>query len=189
MSIIKAVTFESFELSWRQHQLLANKEVPEKWKSWLLDKDSLTTRLRNECNGQFGVEVLQQSFQTPNKSERSLMRLKERHAALTREVTLLCGETPWVIARTVIPFQTLKGRSSQLKRLGNRPMGHFLFSDPALERSPIEVSKCRLFIQLANGESESILAWGRRSQFIFYRKPLLVSEFFLPELLSRNEII
>ena len=40
-------------------------------------------------------------------------------AAIVREVELLCGETPWVFARTLIPATSLRGPARRLAMLGD----------------------------------------------------------------------
>ena len=70
------------------------------------------------------------------------------------------------------PLGTLTGRNQQLRRLGTRPLGAFLFRDPGLRRDEVRV------VRDASGH------WGRRSRFLLRGRPLLVAEYFLPALLN-----
>jgi chorismate lyase len=58
--------------------------------------------------------------------------------AWVREVTLHENSLPLLQARTVIPHWSPANPWSELQRLGNRPLGEVLFSDPGLERSEFE---------------------------------------------------
>ena len=184
MTQITAVTFGRFQSPWHEQSLYTTEQIPSEWKSWLIDHSSLTVRLNRHCGSDIRVKVLKQGYDIPDSSERSLLEIGSRDKALIREVCLSCGEIPLVIARTVIPHKTLTGKGTQLKYLGNRPLGHFLFSDPTLKRSPIEISNCELNLSQEKTSDLTVKAWGRRSQFIFYGKPLLVSEFLLPDLVK-----
>lgn len=118
-------------------------------------------------------------------SERRVLRVRRRQLALIREVRLLCDEVPWVFARTVIPRTTLTGSERRLAHLGERPLGAVLFADPRMQRGAVEVARLEpgsgLHHHALQGTDGSVDAlWGRRSVFRLGRKPLLVSEIFLP---------
>jgi len=159
--------------------------LPPGLRDRLLDPSSLTRRLQLTCGPQFCVRVLAQGWGRPLASERRALGMKRGGRALIREVQLMCGDTPWVFARTVIPVRTLRGRQRRLARLGSRPLGAALFADPRLERGEVEIARLvpgdGLYLRAATkGAPHGI--WGRRSVFTLKGKPLLVSEFFLPPL-------
>ena len=155
---------------------------------WLLDRGSLTQRLRRACAGRFRVCVLRQGWTRPDRDEARILDLRLDAWAWTREVRLLGDERPWVFARTLIPARTLRGRGRRLTQLGTRPLGHVLFTDPDVRRGPVEIARImagqRLHRWAFAGLAEPPDAiWGRRSVFhIDERCPLLVCEFFLPDL-------
>lgn len=157
---------------WKALRKAGHLLIPVCWREWLLDSGSLTQRLKQRSHGLFSVEVLQQSWLLPNRSEQQLLSMKTRQRALIREVFLHGNNQPWVFARSVIPATTLSGRERALLRLSNRPLGEFLFSHPAMERGPIEVSRLPGTPEL----------WARRSVFYLSGKPLMVCEVFLPDL-------
>lgn len=159
------------------------RHLPEALRDWLLDESSLTRRLQLACRGQFRVELISLGWAHPLIDEAQAMHVRPRQRALIRQVRLWCDDHPWVFARTVIPMSSLRGAQRRLAHLGNRPLGAFLFADPALQRSPLEVARvCSGSRLLAAGIAVEEEVWGRRSVFRLQGHPLLVSEFFLPAL-------
>lgn len=168
---------------WHHYQRNPLIQIDQLWRSWLLDRGSLTQRLINASNGDFRVRKLQQSWQYPTPSEAACLGLKPRQLAMVREVELLCHNQPWVYARSVFPQATLTGRLRSLKKLDTRPLGALLFSEPSMRRSHFEVAALNN-ANLANyfSSTSDRFAWGRRSLFFIDEKPLLVAEIFLPAL-------
>ncbi len=152
--------------------------VPRAYRDWLLDAGSLTRRLIRESHGHFRVQVLRQGFLPAFALERQELGLGQREWPFVREVALLCHDTPWVFARTLIPAATLQGPARALTRLGSKPLGAVLFNDPQVRRGPIAVSRLRAGQLGAPWAAEGEI-WGRRSQFFLSGLPLLVSEYFL----------
>ena len=170
----------------RKHQLPI-RQPSDELRCWLFDQTSLTRRVQQACAGNFSVRVERQGWGRPRLDECRALGLRLGRRALIREVHLLCDERPWVFARTVIPVSTLSGEQRHLAQLGNRPLGAVLFADPHMVRGPVEVASIRnghpLYIAAVQGlkrKPEQI--WGRRSVFRLGGKPLLVSEYFLPEI-------
>jgi chorismate--pyruvate lyase len=154
---------------------------------WLFDAGSLTRRLRRACPRRFQVRVLRQGRMRPSREEARALTLRPDAWTWIREVQLLCGDRPWVFARTLIPAATLNGRGRRLTQLGTRPLGEVLFADPGVCRGPVEVARIvagQVLHQRAfSGFIEPPDAiWGRRSVFRIDGRPLLVCEIFLPDL-------
>lgn len=106
---------------------------------------------------------------------------------LVRDVELLCNETPWVFARTLIPISSLKGSARRLTQLGEKPLGAVLFSDPTVLRGATQIAQLLpghpLFDTASNHVDEKPeQLWGRRTLFYVEKRPLLVNEIFLPAL-------
>jgi chorismate--pyruvate lyase len=153
------------------------------WQSWLFDRGSLTQRLIELSHGHFRVAVLREDWRAPMPWERDALNLPARHIALVREVALLCNEKPLVYARSVLPATTLIDENRHLKMLGTKPLGAALFNSPSLKREPIVVAaithlKTTPYITKQNP------AYARCSVFYLANKPLLVSEIFLPEIIT-----
>ena len=174
MTSLRESLYIRYSSRWRPGRQVPPSRLKRSTRDWLLDPASLTHRLR-------------QGRGVPRLDERRTLRLAGRQACLIREVRLLCHDTPWVFARTVIPAGTLTGRVRQLARLGSRPLGAVLFADPGMRREHFEL--CRLvpgndlYAHATQGmENTPASIWGRRSVFLLDNKPLLVSEIFLDDL-------
>lgn len=167
-------------------RLLASR-VPPLVAGWLFDPGSLTQSLINHCLGEFSVRVLEQGHARPRRDECRVLSLTSASYALIREVHLLCRGEPVVYARSVIPHSTLRGPNRRLAYLRDRPLGAYLFAQPTLRRSEMEIAALRpgmsLFEHARQGMSRKAdTIWGRRSVFRVHERPLLVAECFLPEL-------
>lgn len=161
--------------------------------AWLFDATSLTQRLQAQCQAQFFVEVLDETWGISWQDEQQALNLTTSTTWL-RHVHLNCREHPWVFARTVIPHSTLVDEYRSLIHLGTQPLGEVLFSFHALQRTEIEaacLSEPQPLYQLASVHlhPKPKILWARRS--VFYlpeNKPLLVQEVFLPQMLNWLEI-
>lgn len=174
-------------LRWHYRPQRFWRDLPPGMADWLLDRGSLTQRLRRACAGRFRVCVLRQGWTRPDRDEARILDLRLDAWAWTREVRLLGDERPWVFARTLIPVRTLRGRGRRLTYLGTRPLGQALFADPGVRRGPVEITRITtgqpLHQQAFAGLVESpATIWGRRSVFRIEGRPLLVCEIFLPDL-------
>lgn len=155
---------------------------------WLVDRGSLTARLRARCPG-LRVVLLAQGRARPNRDERRLIGLRPGAKALCREVLLECGGTPLVFAHSVLDPRDLDGPWRYLAGLGDRPLGEALFADPRVERTPLAFRTLKrghpLHARAARQLSRPVAAlWARRSLFRLMGRPLLVTEVFLPGMLQ-----
>mgnify|MGYP000005102062 FL=1 len=162
--------------NWRSYRRVPEHAMPHEWRSWVLDRGSLTKRLIRASSGQFRVNLKHYGWAIPSHDESRILGIKSREQALIREVELLCFEKVWVCARSVIPCSTLSGEERQLQHLGTRPLGAYLFASRAMRRGPIELAKVN--------DNIHQLGYARRSVFTLHNKALLVSETFLPEILN-----
>lgn len=168
-------------MKWRPGRAQASRIMSRPLRNWLLDRGSLTDRLIAKSEGRFRVEVLRQYRGVARPDEARCLGLDKRQAAWIREVILYGNNTPWVFARSILPEKSLACSLRHLKHLGNKPLGAVLFNDPHMRRSVIEIARFEAR-DLPAGISSH--AWGRRSVFYLRKQPLLVSEVFLPGLLS-----
>ena len=148
--------------------------LPEYWKDWLLDAGSLTARLKKAFPGTFEVQVILHNWDRPTLDERRFLDMGDREQASVREVILHCNGVPKVFARSILPASSLENENRQLLFLKDRPLGAFLFAQPNLERSAIELT------QTTDKQGNNV--WGRRSRFMLNHKPLAVCEYFLPDI-------
>ena len=133
------------------------------------------------------MQVISQKWQKIDMEEASAMTLKKERAALVRQVFLCCGDEPLVYARTVIPASTIQGAQRLYANMGNRPLGAMLFADRTMQREDVQVAVLPASHKSNEFTKYEEPVWGRRSVFRVAGKPLLVSEYFLPGLLKRDQ--
>jgi len=189
MRIVSRSTASCTAPRWRGHRRWLRQQVPDVLRTWLLDKGSLTDRLKRSCPGRFSVRVLDEAWQRPQLDEARVLNMPVTALAWVRQVQLLCDGVPRVFARTIVPVTTLSGAQRRLAYLGNRPLGAYLFADPGMQRSPVQLARITrgssLFADAVQGLTHKPqVIWGRRSVFRVGGKPLLVSEIFLPAIES-----
>ena len=68
--------------------------------------------------------------------------------------------------------------------MGNRPLGAMLFADRTMLREEVQVAILPVSHDANRYTQADESVWGRRSVFRVAGKPLLVSEYFLPELIK-----
>ena len=161
------------------------RKAPGELQPWLVSKDSLTQRLIKASEGHFQVQLLVAGWQRPQHNECRLLGLGDDEYAFVRQVYLLGREQVWVYARSVIPHATTRGPLKSLTRLGNRPLGEILFTNPRIRRGRLQIARIVPGQAMYNeasrhGELSRSPLWGRRSLFWLQQHPLLVSEIFLP---------
>ncbi|MHB8455350.1 MAG: chorismate--pyruvate lyase family protein [Acidiferrobacterales bacterium] len=184
---MKAVIARPVEPDWLYRHQLQEAAVPAKIQDWLLDPASLTERLRAVCPGRFCVEVLAQRWSRPRLNESQELGMLPGRYGLVRQVYLRCSHKAWVFARTVIPATTLSGPERRLAYLRSRPLGAVLFADPTLKRARVAIERLvpgdALYVAATRGsECGPPVIWGRRSVFTINGKPLMVSEYFFPDI-------
>lgn len=173
---------------WRGRRLPLQRLAPPLLRQWLDEPGSLTRRIRYSCSGCFHVEVLREQWGPPFLDEALRLGVRPRHWAWLREVLLCCGDSTWVYARSVIPRQSLRGRLRRLRQLGRQPLGSILFGRHPVSRGKIEIARLTagdgLYRQAARRTKVTSGCWARRSVFHIAGRPLLVTEIFLPELVT-----
>ncbi len=107
---------------------------------------------------------------------------------LIREVLLHADGVPLVLARTVLPAATIKIAQRNLSHLGTRPLGEVIFSYPDLALTQRDFSlataaQWSTAVRLRFLGEQAV--FGRRTLYGIHRQPLLVAEFFLPEMLHQ----
>ena len=175
------------EPNWVDSDRVSMLSLSSHWQNWLLDRSSLTRQLIAASHNRFHVEVQRQVWAQPLASERQLLGMRPRQAALVREVVLFGAGQPWVYARSILPAATLTGPYYRLRKLDNRPLGALLFADPAMQcglRQIARINTEHALVPAALSGGEAV--WGRRSMFYLRGKPLLVCEIFLPEFSPYN---
>jgi chorismate--pyruvate lyase len=156
---------------------------------WLTARGSLSERLRAACAAGFRVERLHQGLAPAWPDERQALNLAGGETTLVREVLLYCGETPVVFARSLAAARHLDGPWRSLRGLGSRPLATMLFADPRIARGALEFCHVAARQPLRHRAALAVpglpqALWARRSVFCRERAPLLVTEVFLPGMLT-----
>lgn len=135
-------------------------------RSWLLLEDSMTKRFEQRGKT-VSVMMVNEGFvgREALAGEETLLPEEERY--WLREIILYANDEPWLAGRTVVPDSTLSGPELALQRLGQTPLGRYLFTSSTLTRDFIEIGRIAEL-------------WGRRSRLRLSGKPLLLTELFLP---------
>ncbi|MDO8908232.1 MAG: chorismate lyase [Pseudohongiella sp.] len=142
---------------------------------WLQTPGSLTRRLQSISDGTFNVRVISEGWVCRTVTGSGLSNsVATKQMMWSRQVVLRGLGEDWVAAHSLIPMSSLKGRQRRLIHLGNKPLGGFLFKQPSLRRGEPEI--CQIDA-----------VWGRRTLFFLQERPLLVAEFFLPDLIRRTQ--
>jgi len=177
-----------FEPAWHSLSAVRATGAPAAKTGWLLDPGSLTQKLVNACDqGVFQVRLVAQHWARPLYTESRILHMRRGEMAFIREVQLLCNQTPWVFARTLIPASSFSGKARRLAHLGNKPLGALLFADPQTIREKMQLAKLttgHLLYQHACIDVDELPSalWGRRTLFYYAHQPLLVNEIFLPDI-------
>lgn len=168
----------------RQARLRWRRDIDLPTWARLLDRGSLTQQVRAQSQQSFHVELLAQHIARPMPEEAQAIGMHRAAGAIMREVKLFADGRPLVFAHTVIPLRSVRGEYRHLLQLGNRPLGAALFSDPNIVRGPVELTCLHagdlLWDRAVAGVTPPDYLWGRRSAFYLAGRPILVSEFFLP---------
>ena len=175
--------------TWKNKHPFFKNLAPTFLQKWLVNRESLTHALTCACPEKFSVKIFNEGWQKPSLNERKTLGLKNHSLAFVRQVHLFCGDQAWVYARTVIPENTLHGELQKLTHLGTQPLGAILFANKHILRGDIETTKISgknklhtAALTYSKNKTDNI--WGRRSLFHIGDKPLIVSEIFLPNIIS-----
>lgn len=181
---------------WHTHLQLSNADAP--YRQWLQDERSLTARICARCTN-FSIHVLHQGLRSSHLDESCLLGVAGHEWVWTRDVLLCADGLPLVFAHSVLKYQHARGYWQMFARLGTRSLGSSLFSDPRIQRGQLyyrhldsrHALYCLAVHALQKVESTGLSGndlptrlWARRSLFGRKSQALLVSEVFLPRVLS-----
>lgn len=150
-------------------KVLTKEECPPDIYSWLADETSMTARLASHCQ-QLLVDVIDEGYVLPDflsAEERTALSHISDKRYWYREVQLIADGIPWLAGRTIVPEHCLEGQAFAIKKLGNQPLGKYLFNAHSL---------CRDY--LIAGTLGDL--WSRRSLLHLAETSLLLTEIFLP---------
>ena len=165
--------------------------APRKWQAWLADTGSLTQKIEQAIGQKLQVQVLRDCSQNLNSDESRYFHFKIRRCRV-REVLLCANEIPLVMAHSVIPTTSSSGSNHPILRLGTKPLGAVLFNNTrkhSKSKPPRDIARLDKSSELwkrcaKNGIDLAPPLWARRTLYRLKGHPILVSEIFLPALLS-----
>jgi len=155
---------------------------------WLMNAGSLTLRLQARYVD-FKVTPLMIGYIKANQDEVALLHMSNREPVLIRNVFLMGCKMPVVFAHSVLPRKYLRGRWLGLRHLGSQPLGASLFSNPKVKRTALSFKKIgrnHPLYQSANKflHDKTSILWARRSIFYYQHAKIIVTEVFLPTILT-----
>jgi len=159
-------------------------------RSWLAEEGSLTARLKSR-HVDFHVKTISQKDAKPFVDEAAVLKRKHSATVSVRDVLLICKQQPLVYAHSVLPHSSLRGAWAKLGKLGNKPLGEILFSDPRVKRTLLSYKKLskhhalyrKAVVHLPQAPT---YLWARRSTFSLKSAKILVTEVFLPALSDKR---
>jgi chorismate lyase len=168
-----------------RHNWLAHAfRVPRALRGSLSDRGSLTQRLQTQ-HADFRVQLLAHGLTLPFRDETQVLRLRPTTRAYVRDVLLMGDGQARVFAHSVLPRPSLRGGWNGITRLGSKPLGEALFTNPRIRRLGLTLLRidARHPLYRAARRHAGLTAryvWARRSVFCLNGQPLLVTEVFLP---------
>ncbi len=168
-----------------RHTWLAHAfRVPRALRGGLSDRGSLTQRLQAQYVD-FRVQLLAHGLMLPFHDEARALRLRPTTRAYVRDVLLMGDGQARVFAHSVLPRPSLRGGWNGITRLGSKPLGEALFTNPRIRRLGLTLRRidARHPLYRAARRHTGLTAryvWARRSVFCLDGQPLLVTEVFLP---------
>lgn len=174
--------------SHQRQQWLKKPMLSGAFRKWLIDKGSLTARLKTTYKD-FAVRPIFLKNAKAFTDESALLGLKPNQHALIREVMLMGNNQPVVFAHSVLPRASLRGVWNNLGKLGNKPLGAALFANPKVKRTPLEYIKLPRHHPISMRVAEHVSTkqkalWARRSVFGLNCAKIMVTEIFLEQLLK-----
>jgi len=162
-------------------------------------KESMTQHLTTLFKASPKIHCAKQRWEIPQNSEAKKLHAPNQEAVWVREVVLSIKNEVYMFARSLFPADTLKGeQGQQLLTLGNQPLGPLLFKTPSLQRTSFDYAVLtprhyeweatqQGLINFTNDQanpSNTVTCpnnlWARRSLFLWFERPILLTEIFLP---------
>lgn len=128
------------------------------------------------------MHCLSQQFDTINTDEQQRLGPSSRY--LVRQIAFFDADNQALTyARTVIPHETYEAHKDIFENLHEKPIGvNFLHNNPDVTRSTFEYATLNSANYPLCPLNKSATLFARRSTFTIKGWPLLITEFFSPQL-------
>ena len=172
---------------WSPHVNAVN--PPPQLRDWLTEPGSLTARLIAHST-RFRVRRIRQARGLLLADELQPFDLRRRVIAQQRRVILECDGLPVVFAHTSVPLSATATDWPMFGHLGERSLGSTLFGDPLVQRGPLEFARLLPThplvrqSQILIGKQADVVLFARRCLYRRHHGLLLVSEIFLPAIVT-----
>lgn len=114
-------------INWLSISQLRKKETGSEF-DLLTESGSLTKRIKNNCNGDFSVHLI--DHQTIKMDVAQQQLLSATSPALQRRIFLCCNKQPLIFAKTIVALTPENKRlTKKIAKLGENSLGHLLFKD------------------------------------------------------------
>jgi chorismate--pyruvate lyase len=158
--------------------------VPRVLRGTLSDRGSLTRHLQSQ-HADFNVQLKARGLARPFRDEAQALHLNPASRVYVRDVLLMGDGHARVFAHSVLSRASLKGGWNGITRLGTKPLGEALFTNPRIRRLGLSLRRIDARHPLYrtarfHTELTARYLWARRSVFCLNGQPLLVTEVFLP---------
>jgi chorismate--pyruvate lyase len=183
-----------FDVSGRRWQAVPAPALSRHHKDWLTRGGALTRHL--SALGRVSVRVVAERVMPADADQCRAIGVPLRTPLWARDVILLIDDEPVVVAHSVTPLAYSRSVWQAMRRLRTRPLADLLYHDPAVTRSVLvsrPLGPRHLLHGRARHDARDPLVgthprarlWARRSVFLRYGAPLLVTEAFLPRFWRR----
>lgn len=173
--------------AWQPYSQQFYSTLPVNVADWLTKTPRLVEALKARyANFQFAL--LSENFAPVAADEKQALAL-DTPTAWLRQVTEGTAQQVLVYSRVVIPSATFEAFQQAFSALGDHPIGNYLLYDnPDVTRAAFEFAE--VFVGEGYDDALQVLGhsrvWARRSIFRWCNHPLLISEFFSPDLVTHE---
>ncbi|GAB4393169.1 MAG: hypothetical protein Tsb005_10300 [Gammaproteobacteria bacterium] len=179
------------QMIWQNLEDWQNSILSPSLADWLTHKESMTRRVYELTGYTFRVALRCHTWQSPRMYEAELLQIDTQQLALVREVDLFCSHETWMYARAVFSAAFVR-QVPALRDLGTQPLGQILFQYP-VQRSDFEICLLEptnaMYPLATRALSNSIEpVWARRSCLKINDATMLLTEFFLPDMIHAIEV-
>ncbi|MEK9650469.1 MAG: chorismate lyase [Gammaproteobacteria bacterium] len=138
-------------------------------RSWLFESKSITQRIKK--NHAFKLELTSEIEEKLDSIEKKLIGIASDQS-FVRRVMLFADNKLFVLAKSIIPKETMKFGYSDLEKLGNKPLGDLIFTSKEFNKKNSYFAKFKI---------NSKTYWGRITVFDVGGYPMSIREIFIIE--------
>lgn len=185
------------DLVWLKNTSQVKREMPDNLYPWLVQANNLVMALKKQYTNYKFERIVLNQVRYFNPTEQQVLGVDQGYL---RCVAHKVAGRRVIYARVAMPEPTYTLMQDQLEGLGKKAIGGgLLYGNPAIKRSGLRFCQISredagfedVFVALGHDISH---VWARYSLFYWYGQPLMIQEFFVPDVLPvvkipmRNQI-